>query len=299
MEAALLVRLALFGIGIVAAIKVLKIIAAFLMKYRFMKKYDVKRLSKWVKVKHRRNKRERNHYKLRYPCWEVANADGTRDKRIKNNEIIWKESVLYLDDLVITTVFPDEMVWIVKQLRKNGVQIDLCKEERMKYRENYKKWELFSCKLEIQNVIDTYSEKPTEFEKLCAAIFESMGYTAMVTPPTNDGGYDIMLINEMGRGIVECKCYAINNMIGRPAIQKLVGANTIAKADKMFFVTTSDFSVAASVYANEAGVELINGKVLLQMMSQYGYIENSETNEYDYQLEKDDLRKYIPRDIRI
>ena len=206
---------------------------------------------------------------------------------------------MYLDDLVITTAFPDEMVWIVKQLRENGVQIDLCKEERMKYRENYKKWELFSCKLEIQNVIDTYSEKPTEFEKLCAAIFESMGYTAMVTPPTNDGGYDIMLLNEMGRGIVECKCYAINNMIGRPAIQKLVGANTIAKADKMFFVTTSDFSVASSVYANEVGVELINGKMLLQMMSQYGYIEKSEVNKCDYQLEKDDLRKYIPHDIRI
>ena len=67
----------------------------------------------------------------------------------------------------------------------------------------------------------------------------------------------------------------------------------------MFFVTTSDFSVAASVYANEVGVELINGKMLLQMMSQYGYIEKSEVNKCDYQLEKDDLRKYIPHDIRI
>ena len=47
---------------------------------------------------------------------------------------------------------------------------------------------------------------------------------------------------------------SLDNKIGRPLIQKLDGANRTVHADKMIFITTSDFSVAAIEFAQEANV---------------------------------------------
>ena len=95
---------------------------------------------------------------------------------------------------------------------------------------------------------------------------------------------------------------AIANLfnVGRPAIQKLVGANSIKKADEMIFITTSDFSNEAKDYANKVGVKLINGKELIKMIAT---VNNSEENlivaESEWSLNFDDLKKYIPKDINV
>ena len=87
--------------------------------------------------------------------------------------------------------------------------------------------------------------------------------------------------------------------IGRPLIQKLVGANSTVHADKMIFITTSDFSVAAIEFAQEANVELINGRVLFDFLHELGFINKQpiEISLAEYQLKISDLSLYIPTDI--
>lgn len=67
----------------------------------------------------------------------------------------------------------------------------------------------------------------------------------------------------------------------------------------MIFITTSDFSVAAIEFAQEANVELINGRVLFDFLHELGFINNQpiEISLEEYQLKTSDLRSYIPTDI--
>ena len=122
---------------------------------------------------------------------------------------------------------------------------------------------------------------------------------AKLTPPTNDGGYDISLTRGGEKTIVECKCYSIGHKVGRPNIQKLVGANNVVLADKMIFITTSDFSGAAISYAEEVEVKLINGNKLMELLHKQGFIEKEKVkiNVMECQLETADLYPYVPRDI--
>ena len=284
--------------AILILVFLIKNVIKWQIKHNFIKSYRLKALPKSVTVRIARTNKE-NSYKLRYPYWRVAKKDGTRDKRIKNNRVIWRKSELYLGKYIASTYYPYDMVMLVEVLRTCGIHIELCNEEKAIFEELVRKREFNTVKNGINDIIEYYEEKPTEFEKLCARVFEAAGYTAKVTPQTNDGGFDILLINEQERGIAECKCYAPNNIVGRPAIQKLVGANIVAKAEKMFFITTSDFSVAASVYASQTGVELVNGKRLIIALEHYGFIgkENYQIKEIDCQLKVCDLSKYVPYDI--
>ena len=130
-------------------------------------------------------------------------------------------------------------------------------------------------------------------------MFRKMGYTANVTPPSNDGGYDIELRSGCESAIIECKCYSLKHSVGRPLIQKLVGANSVVKADRMIFVTTSHFSAGAIEYATEVGVELIDSVELVKLLRQYGIIarEKLEISEAEWQLQIADLASYVPWDI--
>lgn len=252
-----------------------------------------------IKVRKKSNEKGENYYYLNYPYWSVSKKDGTADRRVKKNYIIWKRSKLYVENYLVFTKRPYELVGVVKKLRLQGIAIDLCKEERIKRADLLKKKETFACNSDIQKIVDYYSEKPTDFEGLCSELFESLGYIAKLTPPTNDGGYDISLTRGGEKTIVECKCYSIGHKVGRPNIQKLVGANNVVLADKMIFITTSDFSGAAISYAEEVEVKLINGNKLMELLHKQGFIEKEKVkiNVMECQLETADLYPYVPRDI--
>lgn len=244
----------------------------FLKKAKFSKKYGIGKLPRSIKIKKAKdNESQRNHFVLKYPYWRFSKQDGTADRRVKDNDIIWRKSKLYIDTLMLVSERPYDILQVVGELRSQGNKIALCKEEKLKYNKLYERKEVFSDNCSIQNIIDFYEEKPTNFEKLCAELFYRMGYDSKVTPQSNDGGYDILLSQDDYRIIVECKCYSLKNKVGRPAIQKLVGANTVIEADRMIFITTSDFSENAVIYAQEAGVELINGYDLLRLLDEYAF----------------------------
>lgn len=275
-----------------------KMILSFITKSNFTKQYGIGSLPKSVKVK-KGKKQERNYYKLRYPYWSASKKDGTADLRVKSNSIIWRKSELHISNYILFSERPYDLVDVVNKLRLLGVGIDLCKEEKEKQLYLKEKRKTFAYNTDIQKLIEYYSETPTNFEKLCSELFESMGYISELTPPTNDGGYDILLNKDGEESIVECKCYSTDHKIGRPSIQKLVGANNIVLADNMIFITTSDFSASAIAYSEEVGVELINGRKLMNLLSKQGFFdrEQIDVNMLEWQLEVTDLYPYVPDDI--
>ena len=240
------------------------------------------------------------HLSLRFPRWEYGNRDGTRDKRRNYNGIIYVNSELYVSCWHISMPRPWDMLDLVRELREKGYSIPLCAEEQEKKRQ--KKDQLSNVEaLSLKDIVRKYEPSPTEFEEFCASLFRSMGYRAKVTPKSNDGGYDIYLSRGHLTAIAECKCYALDHKIGRPAIQKLVGANMIKQASKMLFITTSSFSAPAEAYVAETGVKLVDGRQLLALVEKY--MERPVRKQYgdtdqEYWLTREDLRKYIPSDIR-
>ena len=282
-----------------SAIGAICLVVEFIIRGCFEKQYHLK-LQTWEIWIHVRPKKiVQAQYQLRYPYWQYSKRDGTADLRHHQNLIIWQNSVLAVDKYLVTSKRPYHILSIVKELRFNGVYIPPCKEEQDQYDRVKTQKLIFANSHSIQDIVKQFSERPTEFETFCAELFQKMGYKATTTPPTNDGGYDIWLERDGKTTIVECKCYSETHSVGRPTIQKLVGANNVKGANTMLFITTSDFSSGAVNYAQEAGVELINGSHLLVLLKQYGMADKEKTiiQQSEWQMTMEDMELYVPADI--
>lgn len=119
---------------------------------------------------------------------------------------------------------------------------------------------------------------PTEFERLVVKLLLSMGYgsgieeAGRVTPRSNDGGID-GTIREDQLGFshiyIQAKQWAVDQTVGKPEIQKFVGALTGQQAQKGLFITTAKFSDGALQYAKNllgAKVVLVDGVTLTKLM---------------------------------
>lgn len=241
-----------------------------------------------------------NLYSLAFPYWSYSNKDGTRDKRINNNKIIYGKNILYIGNYRITHKNPISMMNYVQYLRNHNIFIEMNELEKGKADNIYKHKKLIHSFNSIDSVVSYFSNNPYGFETFCAELFTRMGICAQTTASTNDGGYDILLKYHDGRiGIVECKCYNRTHSVGRPLIQKLVGANQTICASNLFFITTSYYSSGAVEYAYQCNVRLINGLELLDLVRKFmiSQNENITVSPYEWALSKEDLRPYIPSDI--
>jgi restriction system protein len=91
---------------------------------------------------------------------------------------------------------------------------------------------------------------------------------------SGDQGIDgIIKEDRLGLDIIyiQAKRWADNNAVGRPEIQKFVGALAGQGAKKGIFITTSYFTQEALEYAprNEIKIVLIDGEELSQLMIDY------------------------------
>ena len=93
-----------------------------------------------------------------------------------------------------------------------------------------------------------------EFEKFILYLFKELGYKCKLTKATNDGGKDLILYNENeGNTYIECKRWDMNGdfKIGRPEIQKLIGAADGDCIPNALFITTGKYTKEAYEYANK------------------------------------------------
>jgi len=116
---------------------------------------------------------------------------------------------------------------------------------------------------------------PTFFERLVVEVIVRMGYggtrkdAGRAIGKSGDGGIDgIIKEDKLGLDAIYIQAKRWENTVGRPEIQKFVGALTGQRAKKGLFITTSDFSSEAEDYVSriDAKVILINGETLAQLM---------------------------------
>ncbi len=122
---------------------------------------------------------------------------------------------------------------------------------------------------------------PFEFEALVVKLLVKMGYgnsqsiENFVTKKSGDEGIDgIVTQDKLGFDsiYVQAKQWKCTTPIGRPEIQKFLGALAGQGAAKGLFITTSRFSSEAVAYANKQlnhKIILVDGDMLTQLMIEY------------------------------
>ncbi|MEI7590778.1 MAG: restriction endonuclease, partial [Deltaproteobacteria bacterium] len=116
---------------------------------------------------------------------------------------------------------------------------------------------------------------PAFFERLVVELLVTMGYggslqeAGSVVGKSGDGGIDgIIKEDKLGLDAIYIQAKKWEGTVGRPEIQKFVGALAGKKAKKGVFITTSSFSKDAIDYATniEHKVVLIDGDLLAELM---------------------------------
>lgn len=122
---------------------------------------------------------------------------------------------------------------------------------------------------------------PGFFEKLVVELLSNMGYggsrreAARAVGQSGDEGID-GIIDEDRLGLdsiyIQAKKWKEENSVGRPEIQKFIGALHGQRAKKGIFITTSRFTDDAKNYVKniDTKVVLIDGKRLADLMIDYG-----------------------------
>ena len=129
------------------------------------------------------------------------------------------------------------------------------------------------------DLLDAIMQQTSDFfESLVVRLLCAMGYGDMqpdagvVTKKTGDEGIDgIVREDKLGfdKIYVQAKRWDLNSSVGRPELQKFVGALTGIGADKGLFITTAQFSEQAKTYAHQqhaAKLVLVDGQTLAGLM---------------------------------
>lgn len=154
----------------------------------------------------------------------------------------------------------------------------------------------------IENVMQTLHEHlirelqerllaldPYDFERLVIKLLLHMGYGtsepggSILTSKSNDEGIDgIIAEDKLGFShiYIQAKRWK-DTSIGRPELQRFVGALTGKGATKGLFITTADFSESAQRYAREqhaCRIVLVSGRKLAELMIEYNIGVSVETS---------------------
>lgn len=110
------------------------------------------------------------------------------------------------------------------------------------------------------------SLEPFEFEEAVAEMYRHLGYAVQQTPEVGDEGKDVIARRGEEILFIECKRYAQHNLVGRPTLQRLVGA--LSEGARGVLVTTSGFTHYAKDYATGRKLELIDREKLGDLIQQ-------------------------------
>lgn len=137
---------------------------------------------------------------------------------------------------------------------------------------------------------------PAFFEKLVVDLLVKMGYGGSIKDAgkaigkTNDEGIDgTIKEDKLGLDIIyiQAKRWKEGNIVGRPEIQKFVGALAGQGAKKGIFITASSFSKEALEYSprNETKIIMIDGIQLAELMIEHNV---GVSNQQIYEIKKID-----------
>jgi restriction system protein len=128
---------------------------------------------------------------------------------------------------------------------------------------------------------------PRRFEVVVVDLLVAMGYggsrrdAAEVTGKSGDEGIDGLIKEDrLGLDVIYVQAKKWTNSVGRPDVQRFVGALSGQHARKGVFITTSEFTKEAREYAakTEAKVVLVDGREMAQLMMDHDIgVSTSET----------------------
>ena len=128
---------------------------------------------------------------------------------------------------------------------------------------------------------------PEQFERLCAILFKEAGYVDVEnTQLSRDGGYDGQAFYLLGltrmKVVFESKRYSDGKVV-EAKIRQLQQVKTDEKAEKAVFITTASFTKDAKNRAHEYGMELIDGKRLIELLKKYeiGFEQQIDKSFFD------------------
>lgn len=134
-----------------------------------------------------------------------------------------------------------------------------------------------SLSAELLEAIATVT--PIRFEQMVLDVLHAMGYGATradlkETTASGDGGIDgIITLDRLGleKVYVQAKRWKTDSTVGRPEIQKFVGALAGQGGTRGVFITTSTYSNEAREYTKQVpnSLVLIDGKELASLMIEY------------------------------
>lgn len=121
---------------------------------------------------------------------------------------------------------------------------------------------------------DLYSLSPREFEELVASIFSNEGYEVNITPATRDGGIDVIAerrnsLDLPDQWIIQCKRYRQDNKVSVNVVRQLAGVKSLLNSRNAALITTSEFTREANLFAECAGIDLVDRKKLIRWISNY------------------------------
>ncbi len=120
----------------------------------------------------------------------------------------------------------------------------------------------------MSSLADLYALDPEEFERLVGTVFESLGYEVRLTKRSGDEGIDLELFKGTERSIAQCKRY--RGTVGQPDIRDFYGVLVHENAVRGYFVTTGNFSLAASTWAQGKPIALVDGVDFLAALGNSG-----------------------------
>jgi restriction system protein len=104
-----------------------------------------------------------------------------------------------------------------------------------------------------------------DFEHLMAEAFRREGFVSSTTDPGADGGVDLVLSKDGERWLVQCKQWRTQR-VGVKPVRELAGVVAAVGAAGGIFVCSGDYTAEARSFAQRAGMRLIDGATLSEMM---------------------------------
>ncbi len=106
-----------------------------------------------------------------------------------------------------------------------------------------------------------------DFENYVATLYKRLGYTIeKVTKKSGDQGADVIAIKDNYRYVIQAKYYSSH--VGNAAVQEIVAAIAMYKANKGIVITNNAFTQSAKELAKANNIELVDGKKIEEYKKQ-------------------------------
>lgn len=198
---------------------------------------------------------EENEIKIKYGQL----SDKIDEEIFKTIEIDFLKSIsqnIKFEDFIRRLIVLDEMSkkdydLAIQDRKQKNAQKEM---ERLLKGDMSKEIEMQKQVVEYSNVQNGY-----EFEEYVANLYKELGYKIEeVTKKSGDQGADVIAYKNNIKYVIQVKFY--NNPVGNKAVQEVVGAKGMYKADKGIVITNSTFTQSAIELAKANNIELVNGE---------------------------------------